>query len=265
MLQLTNIRGYMEQFAPLVLAEEWDNVGLLAGDPESTVERVMTCLTVTPRSAEEAVQGDADLIITHHPLPFRGIKCMATTTTTGRLLWQLISHEIAIYSPHTAFDSAARGINQQLAEGLQLSDIAPLIQTDALPEGAGTGRIGSLATSVPLRHLAKRLQAFLGVEQLEFVGNLDAPVQRIAVACGAAGELLPAARQASCEVLVLGEAKFHTCLEAEANDVALLLPGHFASERFAVARLAKTLSSEFPELDVWASASESDPIGHFRG
>lgn len=264
MLQLTNILGYMEQFAPPVLAEEWDNVGLLAGDPEATVERVMTCLTVTPQSAEEAVQGGADLIITHHPLPFRALKRMATTTTTGRLLWKLVSHKIAIYSPHTAFDSATRGINQQLAEGLQLANITPLIEANVLPEGAGTGRIGSLETAVPLRQLARRLQTFLGIEQLDLVGNLDSPVQRVAVACGAAGELFPAAQRAGCEALVLGEAKFHTCLEAEANQVALLLPGHFASERFAVAQLAKTLSCEFPELDVWASARESDPISHFR-
>ena len=87
------------------------------------------------------------------------------------------------------------------------------------------------------------------------------PVQKVAVACGAAGEFLPEAREAGCDLLVLGETNLHTCLEAEATQVALLLPGHFASERFAVEQLAGVLAAEFPDLEVWASADESDPIG----
>lgn len=264
MLKLSAICDYLERFAPTVLAEEWDNVGLLAGDPESNIERVMTCLTVTPQTVEEATDRGADLVVSHHPLPFRPLKRLVTDTTPGRLLWKLASHGIAVYSPHTAFDSAGQGINQQLAEGLGLTEIAPLVTTDALPEGTGTGRVGRLQTASSLRKLAERLQRFLGIEQLQFVGDLDSSIQRVAVACGAAGSLLPAAREADCELLVLGETSFHTCLEAQATDVALLLPGHFASERFAVVELAKILSREFAGLDIWASARESDPTGCLR-
>lgn len=260
MIQLKDVCSYLEQFAPPMLAEQWDNVGLLAGDPESAVERVMTCLTVTPSSAAEAVGRRADLVVSHHPLPFRALKRLVTTTTPGRLLWELITHRVAIYSPHTAFDSTINGINQQLALGLELDAITPLVPIDGAPEGAGSGRVGQLVQATPLRQVAKRLQAFLGIEPLQFVGDLDAPIQRVAVACGAAGEFLSAAQQADCQLLVLGETNLHTCLEAEATGVALLLPGHFASERFAVERLAEILSVEFAELEVWASATESDPL-----
>jgi putative NIF3 family GTP cyclohydrolase 1 type 2 len=85
-------------------------------------------------------------------------------------------------------------------------------------------------------------------------------VQSVAVACGAAGELLEPARQAGCECMVLGEARFHTCLEAEAAGIGLLLPGHFASERFAMERLAEVLAAQFPGLEVWASRDERDPL-----
>ncbi len=80
------------------------------------------------------------------------------------------------------------------------------------------------------------------------------------MACGAAGEFLEAARMASCEAMVLGEARFHTCVEAEAWGIGLLLPGHFASERFAVEDLAELLAKEFPEVQVWASREERDPL-----
>ena len=97
----------------MTLAEEWDNVGLLVGDPDQQVKRVMTCLTITPASAEEALERQAEMIITHHPLPFRPLKRLTTAQTASRLLLQLIEGKIAVHSPHTAFDSAAAGINQQ--------------------------------------------------------------------------------------------------------------------------------------------------------
>jgi dinuclear metal center YbgI/SA1388 family protein len=255
------IREFLDAFAPGVLAEDWDNTGLLAGDPAAEVSRVMTCLTITPRSAQEAVAKGADLVISHHPLPFRPIQRIVTETTPGQLLWQLITHRVAIYSPHTAFDSACGGINQRLAEGLALVDIVPLVTVVGAPPGAGAGRVGRVSRPVPLGQMAERLRQFLSLVHMHYVGPLDAPVEKVAVACGAAGEFLPKAREAGCNLLVVGEANLHTCLEAEATQVSLLLPGHFASERFAVEQLASIVAAEFPDLEVWASTDESDPIG----
>ena len=102
--------------------------------------------------------------------------------------------------------------------------------------------------------------AFLNVPHLQVVGGDDWPVRRVAVACGAADELLAAARAAACDAMLLGEARFHTCLEAEAAGIGLVLPGHFASERFAVERLADVLAQVFPQLEIWASRQERDPL-----
>jgi len=92
------------------------------------------------------------------------------------------------------------------------------------------------------------------------VGLPDQPIQNIAVACGSAGEFLQLAASQGCECLVIGETQFHTCLEAEARGVGLLLTGHFASERFAVELLAEVLTRQFAETTVWASREERDPI-----
>ena len=260
MIPLQAVCEYLDQFAPPQLAEDWDNVGLLVGDPQRNVQRVMTCLTVTPASADEAVAQRADLIVTHHPLPFRPLKRLTTDNTPGRLLLQLIRAGVAVFSPHTAFDSAAAGINQQLAESLGLTDIAPLVaKTDEVPP-LGAGRFGNLPEPATLPELAARLKTFLGLAGLHAVGDAAPPRRRLAVACGAAGEFLEAARQSGCDTLVTGETSFHTCLEAEAQGIALLLPGHFASERFAVETLAIQLAARFPELTVWASRQERDPL-----
>jgi putative NIF3 family GTP cyclohydrolase 1 type 2 len=105
-----------------------------------------------------------------------------------------------------------------------------------------------------------RLKGFLRLDGLHMVGDPDRRTERVAVACGAAGEFLEPARRAGCDLLVTGETTFHTCLEAAAWNVSLLLPGHFASERFAVERLAAVLAERFPVLQVWASREERDPL-----
>ncbi len=249
--------AFLEKVAPPRLAESWDNVGLLVGDRRREVRRLMTCLTVTPTTVDEAIDGRADLIVTHHPLPFAAVKRLTSDTIVGRMLLKLIAAGVAVYSPHTAFDSAAEGINQRLAEGLELTDIAPLLPHQ---EGQGAGRWGKIDGSLELGSLAQRLMKFLGIANLQIVGKVQQEISTVAVACGAAGEFLELARKAGCDAMVLGEARFHTCLEAEAWEIGLLLPGHFASERFAVVDLAGLLSRRFPEVHVWASRQEHDPL-----
>jgi dinuclear metal center YbgI/SA1388 family protein len=260
MLTTQEIAKFLEAFAPPRLAEDWDNVGLLVGDGSAAVERVMTCLTITPASAAEAIRERAQLVVAHHPLPFKALKRLTTATTPGRLLLDLIRHGVAVHSPHTAFDSAANGINQQLAEGLGLTGIRPLIARPDDPDELGSGRYGELPAAAPLAEVLARMKQFLRIEQAQYVGNLQQSVRRIAVACGSAGSFLEPAIRAGCEALVTGETSFHTCLEAEANQTALLLPGHYASERFAVERLAEVIAGQFPSLHVWASRDERDPL-----
>src|SRR4051794_30399775 len=104
----------LEQFAPSALAADWDNVGLLLADRASEVRRLMTCLTVTPDSAAEAVEAGVQLIVTHHPILFRAVKRLTTATPEGRMLLALIRAGVAVYSPHTAFDNTRDGINDLL-------------------------------------------------------------------------------------------------------------------------------------------------------
>lgn len=257
MLTIETIAGFLDQYAPPRLAEDWDNVGLLVGNRRRSVARVMTCLTVSPVTATEAIQRKAGLIVAHHPLPFHALRRLTAETVTGRLLLDLIAERIAVYSPHTALDSAPEGINQQLAKGLALRGVTPLVYQADRP---AAGRWGWLAEPMTLGQLADRVKQFLSVDQLQLVGDPQRPIRTVAVACGAADELLGAARENGCDCMLVGEARFHTCLEAQSSSIGLLMPGHFASERFAVERLAEVLSQRLPGLEVWASRDERDPI-----
>ena len=271
-LTVNTVADFLARFAPVELAEDWDNVGLLVGDGRAQVERLMTCLTITPPVVSEAVRRCANLIVTHHPLPFQALKRLTRDTTAGGMLLDMIAAGIAVYSPHTGFDSAAEGINQRLAHGLGLLDIKPLVphgdcamQGSADTNDLGAGRWGRLDRPLSLAQFARRVKDFLMIENLQLVGEDEHSTATVAVACGAAGEFLEPARAAGCDCLLTGETRFHTCLEAQATAVALILPGHYASERFAVESLAGVLAEKFslPEgggIEIWPSTAECDPI-----
>jgi dinuclear metal center YbgI/SA1388 family protein len=259
---VAEICSFLDRFAPPFLAENWDNVGLVVGRGDTPVSSAMTCLTATRGTVAEAVQQNAQLVITHHPLPFRPLNRITCETVTGRLLLQLIENGIAVYSPHTAFDSARQGINEWLSEIIGIVQPQPLVPQATL-EKLGTGRCGELAANITVADVALRLKLALGQQRVLLVGDAAQTVRKAAVGCGSAGELLDVAIGCGCDLFVTGEARFHTCLDAEAHQMAMILVGHYASERFALDRLADILSVEFAGLKVWASREERDPLSWY--
>jgi dinuclear metal center YbgI/SA1388 family protein len=353
----------LDRFAPHTLAAEWDNVGLLLGDRAAEVRRVMTCLTVTPESASEAVEREVGLIVTHHPILFRPTKRLTTDSSEGRMLLSLARAGVAVYSPHTAFDNTTNGINDQLARRLGLTNVGPLRHgpgekrvkivvfvpdadlkqvSDALfgagaghigeykecsyrvngtgtfhgsaasnprigkkgrreevtewrlevvcpehltaraitamreahsyeepaydvfplvgaPGKTGEGRLGQLKKGEALGSLAGRVRQMLKCGPVQVVGEIGRAVRRVAIVCGAGGEFLREAAR-SADVLLTGEARFHDYLEARARGLALILPGHHATERVGVEELAERLRGVWPTLEVWASEREADPV-----
>ncbi|MBW3543409.1 MAG: Nif3-like dinuclear metal center hexameric protein [Planctomycetes bacterium] len=280
MIRLAEIVAFLEELAPPHLAEEWDNVGLLVGDRARTVGRAMTCLTLSQDVAREAIAGRADLVVTHHPVLFRAVKRLTADDPQGRVLLELIEARVAVYSPHTGYDSAAEGINRQLAELLELSDIGvlrppPLAPPDQGGESAGDvawqetaaqpvggGRYGRLNSPLTLRQLAERVKQRLNSTIVQFAGEPERRIERVAVGCGSAAEFLSDALALGCEAFVTGEARFHAALEARSSGIALIVAGHYATERPAMETLARRLAERFPTLEVWASRDERDPLEH---
>ncbi len=163
MITVADLAAWLEGFAPSRLAEPWDNVGLLWGDPASAIDRVMTCLTVTGRTADEAIADRAGAIVSHHPVLFKAAKSIRADRPETGFLWRLARAGVAILSPHTAFDNTSGGINDGLAGRIGLVDVGPLRPSPASPRskvvafaprsdreailaaafGAGAGRIGA--------------------------------------------------------------------------------------------------------------------------
>jgi dinuclear metal center YbgI/SA1388 family protein len=309
------------------------------------------------------VELSAELIVSHHPIMFRGIKRLSEDTSEGRMLLSLVRAGVSVYSPHTAFDNTQEGINDRLAGRLGLGEVKPLRSrrdearfkivvfvpdsdlarvSDAMfsagagkigqytqcsfrslgsgtffgseqsnptvgqkgrreeatewrleavcDEGdvsrvvhairqshsyeepafdvyplhsvgsdVGEGRIGRLAAAMRLAEFSARVKDKLGSPVVQVVGDLGRSIGRVALVCGAGGEFLADAIRAGADVLVTGEIRFHDCLAAQADGLSLVIPGHYATERFGVEELAEHIQARWPALRVWASQREKDP------
>lgn len=253
------ILAALERRFPPTLAEDWDNVGFLLGHRGREVDTLMTCLTLTPDVAAEAVERGVDLIVTHHPILFSGTKRLTGDAPDSAALLALIAAGCGVYSPHTAFDSATEGINAWLIRSLGVSEAIPITPSPGDP-AAGTGRIGQLDKPCSLADLADRLCRATGIAGTHRVGEPDREIGVVAVACGAAGSLLDDALRAGADAFVTGELRFHDALTARSSGVAVLVPGHYATERPAVEWLAGELDAELDGVACFASERERDPL-----
>ncbi len=263
----SEILAFLHTLAPLSLAEEWDNVGLLLGSERGPISRLLTCLTLTPDVADEAISEGVGMIVSHHPILFRPVQSLTDSTSEGAMLLKLIAAGISVYSPHTAYDSAAEGINAQLAAAFGLENLRPIRPVDAeraaqSPElkGLGSGRLGELAKAIPLHQFAEQVADVLPCRAgVQLVGEPERPVRIVAVACGSAAEFLNDALRLGADLLLTGEARFHACLEARQLGIALIIAGHYATERPGVERLAEQIGAAFHDVSSFASRVETDP------
>jgi dinuclear metal center YbgI/SA1388 family protein len=258
MPSLSTVIAALESLAPLRLAAEWDAVGLLVGSRRDELGRVVTCLSLTPEVAAEAVALRADLVVTHHPLPFRPVARVTDATGTGRVLLDLLAAGIAVWSSHTAWDSAVGGINDQLAALVHLRDVAPLVP-DPVDPRAGFGRAGTAAQAT-LGAVARAAAAGLGGGAIQLVGDADRPAGRVGIVCGSGGGSIGAVVEAGCTTFLTGELKLHEALEARAAGLGVVAVGHHASERFSMDVLAARLAAAVPGLVCTTSAADLDPL-----
>jgi len=250
---------FMKEIAPLDMAASWDNVGLLLGDYQAPVKKVMTCLTLSPDVADEAIEEEADTIVTHHPIFFKPARSLTTGNPESAMLLKLVRAGIAVYSAHTAYDNTVGGINERLAVDLSLGDIEPLREAVS-GKTMGEGRMGVLPKRIPLGDFVGTVKKITRTSCVQTCGDLDRMVDKIAIACGAGGEFLRDAMRAHAHVFVTGELRFHDCMAAKAAGLSLCLPGHFASERLGLEYLAAQIGRELPGVSAWAAKRECDPI-----
>lgn len=236
-MTITQLYQILEQSAPRALSADWDNDGIAClVDPEKAVSRVLVALDATKAAVEYAVSNHFDVLLTHHPLLFRGVKALTPAHCVPRKLLQLALGGVAAISLHTRLDAAKGGVNDVLAARLGLTDVRPFAPEGEVPYG----RIGKLPAPVDVSAFAHSVCRLLGAPAVNLVGKGE--VQTVAVLGGEGGDFVDAARAAGAELLVSGRIGYHRMLDAAEEGLCVMEAGHFYTERpvlWALADLVK--------------------------
>ncbi|MFF2039093.1 Nif3-like dinuclear metal center hexameric protein [Kitasatospora sp. NPDC058170] len=234
MPKLSDVITALEEVYPPQWAESWDAVGLVCGDPQAEVRRVLFAVDPVQAVVDEAVEWGADLVVTHHPLYLRGTTSVAATGFKGRVVHTLIGNGIALHVAHTNADHADPGVSDALAEAVGVQVTGPLVADPTDPLGRrGSGRIGLLEP--PLTLAAFAAQVALGLPAtaagVRVSGDPDRLIGRVAVCGGSGDSFLAEARAAGVDAYLTADLRHHPASEAvEAAPVALVDAAHWATE-----------------------------------
>ncbi|WP_072313673.1 Nif3-like dinuclear metal center hexameric protein [Agrococcus sp. Marseille-P2731] len=265
MTSVADVQLAVESLWPAATAEDWDAVGLVAGDPADGVQRILLAVDAVGATAAEAVERGADLLLVHHPLLLRGATSVAATTPAGRVITRLVRERVALLAAHTNADAVDRGTSGELASMLGLVDVQPIVVNRVDPS-KGLGRVGDLPEPVALRDLVERLAGLVPAVAggLRAAGDPERPVARVAICGGAGDSLLREPAVAAADVYITSDLRHHPASDArerhEAGDgPALVDVSHWASESLWLRPAAEQLRQALPGVDVIVSEIRTDP------
>ena len=233
MVKVKDIVNAIEKFAPKELAYSWDNTGFICGDCEREVKKVFLTLDVFKETVDEAVAYGCDMIISHHPILFKGIQVIDYKKQQGYIVKELIKNDIALYASHTSMDCASSGINDVLANKLGIKD-ADIIEKNTEFSGCGLGRIGNISEKTTLKDYAEFVKKALDTPFVRVCGDFNKGIKTVAVGGGACDDLIPEAIAMGADVLVTADMKYHISAEAVEGGLAVIDAGHYPTEVFVM-------------------------------
>ena len=258
-MKIKEVLSALERFAPLPLQESWDNAGLQVGLTETEVSGALLCLDVTERIVDEAIRNDCNLIVSHHPLLFRGLKTISDLTDVQRTVMKAICNGICVISMHTNMDNALGGVNFKMAEKLGLRNVQFLAQKTVDGLEAGSGVIGELAEAQVSDDFVIAVKKAFGVECAMCNELLRRPVRKVAL-CGGAGDfLLDEALKAGADAFITGEMHYHQYFGYE-QQIQICVIGHYQSEQYTTELFRSIIEEDCPGVRTCIAEISTNPI-----
>ncbi len=260
MIQVRDIVKEIEKAAPRSLQESWDNTGLQVGDPSAPVTGVMISLDVTPALVDEAIEAGCNMVISHHPLIFKGLKSVTGQTEVEKAVIKAIREGVAVYSSHTALDNASAGVSVEMARRLGATVLRPLV---SLPghDDLGTGVVAELSEPLTPGEFVDHVKRAFGARIARTTRPGDELISRIALCGGAGGSFIGDAIAERCQAYVTGDIRYHDFLDYGPS-IFLVDIGHYETERPSRDLFAQIVSKAFPALTVLKSENETNPINY---
>lgn len=268
-VQVHHILACLDQLAPFSLAENWDNVGLLAGNPNSPVTSILLGLDPSIRLLDEAIARGANTIITHHPFIFHPLSTVLTSTPVGIFLEKALTHKINIISCHTNLDNAASGVSDALALGLGLTSITPLRPLAiAGTDATGMGRIGILDPPLSATAFMDKLFQILQLTSIQIAGRIPEQVKTVALCGGSGSELAETARNRGADLYLSAEIKHSTARWAEECGFCVIDGTHYGTEQpvmpFLQGQIQTLAATNNWSLEVFLTRTERHPFHSYN-
>ncbi len=248
-MKLNDIIQVLEREIPPKYAEEWDNVGLLVGDRNQEIKRILVSLDADDGTVEEAVEKEADLIVTHHPLIFKPLKTVTEDDFIARRIRSMIRNDISYFAMHTNFDVVKMAdLN---AKDLLLNH-PDVLETNGVDERGefGFGRIGRLDKDMTLKQFASFVKKIAKLPSVRVYGDVDQIVRIAAIASGSGKSAISDAIQKGAQVIVTGDVDYHTGIDANAKGIAVIDAGHYGTEYVFISYMSYFLKQLFPDLEI---------------
>lgn len=261
MIKVNNIIKEMELLAPTYLKEDFDNVGLMVGDKNKEVKKVLLALDCTLKVIEEAKKENVELIITHHPLIFKRPSSITTDTLQGKKIIELIKNDISLYSSHTNLDSVENGLNDTIVSILGF-DNSKILEKNKRDDKAGLGRIVSLKESIQLEDLISKIKKSLNINNLRVVKGKD-KVNKIAIINGSGQDFIGKAVALGADCIITGDTTYHFASDYKEMKISILDVGHFASEQITFFNVMENLKEKFKDVEFITSTVEEDPFSFY--
>jgi len=273
-MQLINLINYLEETVPLSLQEDYDNCGLILGDPDQEINKGLVCLDITEEILQEAIDSEINLILSHHPLIFKGIRKINPQWQSQRILEIAIRHQIAIYSLHTNLDKIYGGVSFQFGKRLGLEfmnflspyfKLLPPNLVENYVEGdldknyQGLGIIGYLPKALSWTEFLNHLRSKIPLNMVRHTRIQDKLIQKIALCGGSGSEFLEKALEEKCDVYISGDFKYHQFF-LEKPGTILVDIGHFETEQFSPELIRNIISKKFPTFALSLTKLNSNPI-----
>ena len=258
-MKIKEVLSALERFAPLPLQESWDNAGLQVGLTETEVSGALLCLDVNERIVDEAIRKGCNLIVSHHPLLFRGLKTISDLTDVQRTVMKAIENRLCVISMHTNMDNAKGGVNFRIALKLGLNDVQ--FFASKLVDGieAGSGVVGKLAEPMAADDFILKVKKTFGVECAMCNELLRRPVSKVAI-CGGAGDfLLDEALKTGADAFITGEMHYHQYFGYE-QQIQICVIGHYQSEQFTSEVFQEIIQEACPGVKTCIAETCTNPI-----
>ena len=242
MVKLNKILDFLCDFAPVELAESYDNVGLLIGDKNKEVKKVLITLDVDEKVVDDAVKKGCDLVISHHPLIFTPVKTITEDSSISRTIIKLIKNDISLISMHTNFDSVSSGLCDVFLDKIALTDTRCSIEGD---EVNGAGRVAYLKETKTLSSIITKVKEEFGLENVKYIGKPDDKIEKIAVCNGGGADFIYKAYESGAQLYISGDFKYHHARFAYENGIALIEVPHYNAEIAFCQYVYDLLKSQF--------------------